>query len=382
MGAITRTDVLVVGAGPAGMSTVLHLAAAGFEAESRVLVLEKAVHPRHKPCGGGLTPTAQRFLDRLGVTIGIPHVMCDRPTITFDRYQRTADLRTLMVRRDLFDDLLVRCARDRGVRIREGEAVAHVERRADGVAVFTPQAEYHARVVVAADGSKSVVRRCLVASPDPAHQAKLMEVVEPVDARQCPLFREETFLADLSVMRQGISGYYWEFPCIVDGRPSVNRGLFDNRLMRMVGGLRPSAPMVEVFRQRLRQSGIGLHRDRLEGHPLRCYDDRAVIAQPRVVFAGDAAGVDPLFGEGISYALGYGAVAARVILHALRSGDLSFATYRAELARTPIGRNLRWRAMAARLLAAHGWLRRPRVVRELLRLAPVLVPNRPLGAGD
>src|SRR5512132_3873880 len=49
-----RFDVLVVGAGPAGSATAIHLARAG----ASVLLADKARFPRDKPCGGGLTGRA------------------------------------------------------------------------------------------------------------------------------------------------------------------------------------------------------------------------------------------------------------------------------------------------------------------------------------
>ena len=52
--ACRRYDVLVVGAGPAGSSTAIHLARTG----ARVLLADKARFPRDKPCGGGLTGRA------------------------------------------------------------------------------------------------------------------------------------------------------------------------------------------------------------------------------------------------------------------------------------------------------------------------------------
>ena len=49
-----RFDVLVVGAGPAGSATAIHLARAG----KSVLLADRARFPRDKPCGGGLTGRA------------------------------------------------------------------------------------------------------------------------------------------------------------------------------------------------------------------------------------------------------------------------------------------------------------------------------------
>jgi hypothetical protein len=82
----------------------------------------------------------------------------------------------------------------------------------------------------------------------------------------------------------------------------------------------------------------------LKGHPIRWFDPTDPVAVPRVVLVGDAAGADPLFGEGISIALGYGSLAAREIQRALAAGDLSFAKYRLHLLTSPLGRTLiaRW----------------------------------------
>ena len=51
-----RYDVLVVGAGPAGSATAIHLARGG----ARVLLADRARFPRDKPCGGGVTGRALR----------------------------------------------------------------------------------------------------------------------------------------------------------------------------------------------------------------------------------------------------------------------------------------------------------------------------------
>src|SRR3954453_14495273 len=58
-----RTDVLVVGAGPAGSAAAAWAARAGLD----VVLADAAVFPRDKTCGAGLTPRAIGELERLGL---------------------------------------------------------------------------------------------------------------------------------------------------------------------------------------------------------------------------------------------------------------------------------------------------------------------------
>ena len=63
-----------------------------------------------------------------------------------------------------------------------------------------------------------------------------------------------------------------------------------------------------------------------------------------MLLVGDAAGADPLFGEGISIALGYGALAAREIQESIQSNEYSFRRFKRRVERSALGQTLiaRW----------------------------------------
>ena len=76
-------DIIIIGGGPSGLSTALHLQRIAPPLTSRVLILEKARYPRLKLCAGGLVPDAELILQQLGLdTSEVPHV--DAENIHFD----------------------------------------------------------------------------------------------------------------------------------------------------------------------------------------------------------------------------------------------------------------------------------------------------------
>jgi len=68
-----------------------------------------------------------------------------------------------------------------------------------------------------------------------------------------------------------------------------------------------------------------------------------------VLLAGDAAGADALFGEGISIALGYGGLAAQAIKQAFTRQDFSFREYRKTILNSELGKALQRRTWLAKL---------------------------------
>jgi flavin-dependent dehydrogenase len=123
----------------------------------------------------------------------------------------------------------------------------------------------------------------------------------------------------------------------------------------------------------MRRNGFELEQYEIKGHPIRWFDPGGRFSVPRVLLVGDAAGSDPLFGEGISIALGYGALAAREIGEAFRLKDFPFEGYKRSIARSSLGRALFTRWLIARVIYTLRWRWFQVLLWHLLRYVVLIV---------
>lgn len=339
-GTRVHPDVIIIGAGPAGAAAAIQIARRSPELAGRTLLLDAAYFPRPKLCGGGVVPEADRFLSYLDVSIDVPAVAID--TIRFE-YEGGHTLRHLpgafrVVRREEFDHALVRTAQGLGISLQQGEPVRQVRREGDGIVVVTTKAEYHAKVVIGADGSNSLVRRSLIGGKRQCRFVALEVVTprQPVEERTAA-----TAVFDFRPAALGLQGYYWDFPCVVGGQPRMNRG---------IGGAAwaPNESLKELFETQLEGRDVALNRDDLEGATAPFYDPSLPQSAEHVLLAGDAVGVDRWFGEGISVAIGTGILAAHSAVEAFESGDFSFANHRLRVRGSAVGEDLRRKRISAR----------------------------------
>lgn len=343
-----QADVVVAGGGPAGATAARLLAARG----AHVILYEARRLPRAKVCGGGLTPKAQRLASPNALAVierTVDHTELRAPGLAPISLAAPA-ARVAMVERVRFDLAQLEAAAAAGVEIRDGEPIGELAEHALGVAVRTGRGTLRADAAVVADGEPSRLARQLGLGGPPRRRALAVELDLPFS----PLLAPELAVLEFAVP----GGYAWYFP----KGDHANVGIGSYRADQHPG-LRLA---LERFAQSL---GLDARAGHLAGHWIPQGLRQGPLASARVVLAGDAAATaDPLFGEGISYAMLSGLVAAQSI-EAWNDGRLAdLRGYDGQL-RSVLGPalgRLYWtaRAVEALLAPALFFVRHSRAVRE------------------
>ncbi len=295
-----HVDVLVVGAGPAGSATAIHLARGG----ASVLLADRAHFPRDKPCGGGvtgralrqapcdITPVVERVVDTF--ELRLHHHRSFRRTST--------EPLIVMTQRRRLDAFLAEQAAATGADFRDGVRVEQIELLEDGVRAMVGGEPVAAGMLVGADGANGVVAKA-------AGLERGIERGVALEGNVPWSLLDEQAYASTAVVEIGApaGGYGWLFP----KGDHANLG---------VGGWSHEGPRLRDHLARLAAAyriEPGAITD-LRGHrlPMRRLG-RSTPAGERVVLVGDAAGlVDPLSGDGMYEAF----VSARLAADAILAG--------------------------------------------------------------
>jgi len=338
-----NADVLIVGAGPAGCATGIALAETAPEIAERTLCIDKAEHPRPKTCGGGLTARMLDEMERLGLSLNVPSVAIHQCASVYRsrRYDLPLERPFHVIRRSEFDASLAQGMVDRGIQLSTGEGYVSHCRRDDGrLEVTTTRGIHVVKAIVAADGAGSKIARSI--GTKHRSSVHLAQTDLPLPPGNDP----NTMIYDFSYMTEDLFGYIWVFPTplTTEGeQPMANVGLMQ------VGSTRASGGMAAMLDRGLRRYGFNMGADRrINHHPEWAFDPGYCFSAPNILIVGDAVGIDPLFGEGLSQCLEYGWLAAAELTHAFEQDDFRFRRYRRRVLRSPMGRELSALSMPAR----------------------------------
>ena len=300
-------DVAIVGGGPAGLAAAIVVAERGFSA----LVIERRTFPPDKACGEGVLPPGVRALERLGVISSFDAVTAHRFNgIRFVQENgAAAEVRLpggggLAIRRTVLVEALMHRAETLGAVVQDRCTVSGVEVTRDCAMLRTSTGKISARLIVAADGLHSPLRRA--AGLDAASRSRRRFAL-----RQHYRIRPWTDQVEVYVDRKGEGvvtpvsdhsvgvNYAWEDGLVEEPTIATLASRFPQLQARL-----GDAPAISTAR------GAG---PMMRGATRRTAD--------RLVLIGDAAGfVDSISGDGLSIAFNSALILGRHLRHILGHG--------------------------------------------------------------
>lgn len=329
-----ETNVIIIGAGPAGAGTSIYLTKAGIPH----VIIDKAVFPRDKVCGDGCSGKTAFVLRKAnpdwlkeifsretdfmpshgiimvapnGRAINIPYNPSRQPGETAPGFTTP---------RMVFDNYLFEKLPSPYATIYQDANVKTIVRNADKtVTVSFSQGEetieLTAPLIVGADGDKGITRRTMLGEhfSHKAYTVGLRGYYEGVTGLHQENFIELHFLPEL------LPGYFWIFP-MPNGMANVGVGILSERIRSKKINLREK--MLDAIKNNPNIS----HRfanaklaDKIQGWGLPMGVELLPVSGDNFLLTGDAASlVDPFSGEGIGNALYSGMLAAYAIENAMQ----------------------------------------------------------------
>lgn len=325
-----KFDVLIIGAGPAGVTTALKLAESGL----KIAIFDKAQFPREKTCGDGLTLDVISQLSLVSDQLAAEFLKLPQKLPSYEALLFSPDFSQIRIpylmkhenkpiytcRRVDFDNLMFQQLKQHSnISVYENCKILGIEISDSKVLLTGNGFEFEGSIVVGADGANSMVARQMGLNRiGKEHQAVGLTAyysgLKPLNNKN-PI--EIYFLKDI------LPGYLWIFH-LADGKANIGVGMLASvisekkiDLKKKFEDLLSSEPLKTRLVYATRDGNV-------KGHTLPLGFDNREISGNRFLLTGDAAAlIDPLTGEGVGNAIRSGRVAAEHIIECFKANKFS-----------------------------------------------------------
>lgn len=331
-------NILIVGAGPAGVATALFLAKKGIASK----LIDKDFFPRDKICGDGLSgwvismlhkldmglveelAADKRALDSWGITFYAPNLK--KITLPYLNKKRPDEAPGYIIRRKDFDDILIRKVKENPlVELIEGVKISSFKETDTGVEISDDSGDhvFTGDLVVFCDGASSKFSQSPGGNTrEDAHYATGIKVYfsglrkQKIEnkAKDEGIREDGLNAVEFYFLRSVLPGYLWIFP-LPNGEANVGLGIRTDIMKKkkinlksaLFDAIRDTPELKERFKD---ASQIGA----VQAWRLPLGSKKRSISGNRYLLTGDAASlIDPFTGEGIGNALNSGFHAAEHI---------------------------------------------------------------------
>lgn len=301
-------DIVIIGGGPAGSACGIFLKR--FVPQLSVCILDKAVFPRDKPCGDGLSPAVVDLLQEAGLDCLVQNSLplstieltCGSSVHIKYNLQRLSSSRSYgyVINRKTFDHLLLQKAAASGVTVLENHQVTGISDLPEG----GTQVHYRhpggtgsvqGTVIVGADGAYSRIRGCLNSLPN-------KESASGIGLRYyCRVPANQEACLRIDILKNLGYSYGWLFPI---SHSTANIGIGIDKDVYKRKNINLNEALDNYVQQVSRSTPVEIIPGTRAGFPLPYGTCMPALHKGNKVLIGDAASmINPLTGEGIYYAL-------------------------------------------------------------------------------